>query len=82
MGIVSDNHQRATIPSKNLYNKIMQSEQHLVLGRMERLGKQSALLLRLYLAEFAKDPTSLATASSRSNLMALGHTIAQMDGDA
>ena len=59
----------------------MQSEEHSVLGKMERLKKQSALLLRLYLAELAKDPTSLATASSRSNLMALGHTIAQMHGD-
>ena len=49
---------------------------------MERMGKQSALLLRLYQAELAKDPTSLATASSRSNLMALLHTIAQIYGDA
>jgi hypothetical protein len=60
----------------------MQSEEQLFVGKMERMGKQSALLLRLYLAELAKDPTSLATASSRSNLMALRHTMAQMHGDA
>ena len=48
---------------------------------MERLGKQSALLLSLYQAELARDPTSLAAASSRSNLMALRHTIALMLGD-
>ena len=60
----------------------MQSEEQLVLGRMERVRKQSALLLSLYLAELAKDPTSLATASSRSNLMALRYTIAQMCGAA
>ncbi len=60
----------------------MQSEEQLFVGRMERVGKQGALLLKLYLAELAKDPTSLATASSRSNLMALRHTMAQMHGDA
>jgi hypothetical protein len=47
-------------------------------GRMERLGKQGALLLSLYQAALAQDPTSLATASSRSNLIALRHTIALM----
>jgi hypothetical protein len=60
----------------------MQSEEYLALGRMERVGKQTALLLRLHQAELAKDPTSSAAASSRSNLMALRHTIAQMYGDA
>jgi len=39
------------------------------------------LLLRLYEKEFATDPTSRATESSRSNLMALRHTIAQMYED-
>jgi len=39
------------------------------------------LLLRLYQAELASDPTSCATESSRSNLMALRHTIAQMYAD-
>jgi len=56
------------------------SEKHFVLERMERLRKQSALLLSLYQAELAKDPTSLAAASSRSNLIALRHTIALMLG--
>jgi hypothetical protein len=58
----------------------MKSREQLVWGRMNRLKKQSALLERLYQAEFAKDPTSLATASSRSNLMALRHTIALIFG--
>ena len=60
----------------------MRSEEQLDLGTWERLGKQSALLLRLYETELASDPTSHATASSRSNLMALRHTIAQLYGDA
>jgi hypothetical protein len=58
----------------------MQSEKQLW-GTIERLRKQSALLLRLYQAEFASDPTSPATESSRSNLMALRHTITQIYGD-
>jgi hypothetical protein len=49
---------------------------------MERVGKQSGLLLRLYQAELARDPTSRATESSRSNLIALRHTIKQMYGNA
>ncbi len=59
----------------------MQSEEQLHLGTIERVRKQSALLLRLYQAELASDPTSRATESSRSNLMALRHTIAQIYGD-
>lgn len=59
----------------------MQSEQ-LDLGTLERVGKQSGLLLRLYQSELARDPTSRATESSRSNLMALRHTIGQMYGEA
>ena len=59
----------------------MQSEEQFHLGTVERVRKQSALLLRLYQAELAIDPTSCATESSRSNLMALRHTIAQMYGD-
>jgi hypothetical protein len=60
----------------------MQSEEQLDFGTRERVGKQSGLLLRLYQAERAKDPTSRATESSRSNLIALGHTIAQISGNA
>ena len=56
-------------------------KEQLRLGTIERARKQSALLLRLYQAELASDPTSRATESSRSNLMALRHTIAQMYRD-
>lgn len=59
----------------------MRSEEQLDLGTIARLRKQSALLLRQYEAELASDPTSHATASSRSNLIALRHTIAQLYGD-
>jgi hypothetical protein len=59
----------------------MQSEEQFRLGTIERVRKQSALLLRLYQAELASDPARRATESSRSNLMALHHTIAQMYGD-
>jgi hypothetical protein len=60
----------------------MKSEQQPDLGTMERVGKQSGLLLRLYQAELARDPTSRETESSRSNLIALRHTIDQMYGNA
>jgi hypothetical protein len=49
---------------------------------VERLGKQGEFLLRLYRADLAKDPASHATASSRSNLMAVQHTIKQVYGTA
>jgi hypothetical protein len=49
---------------------------------MKRLGKQGGFLLRTYEAELAKAPTSHATESSRSNLMAMQHTIEQMYGEA
>ena len=48
----------------------------------ERLEEQSRLLLRIYEAEFAKDPTSLATESSRSNMIAFRHSIEQVYGNA
>ena len=60
----------------------MQHEEKLDLRTMERLGRQSGLLLRLYQAELAKDPASRDTESSRSNLIALRHTIAQIYGNA
>jgi hypothetical protein len=59
----------------------MRSEEQLDLKTMERVKKQSALLLRQYEADLASDPTSHATASSRSNLIALRHTITQLYGD-
>jgi hypothetical protein len=48
---------------------------------LERLEEQSGLLLRTYQAEFSKDPISHATESSRSNLIALRHTISQIYGE-
>jgi hypothetical protein len=60
----------------------MQHEEKLDLRTMERLGRQSGLLLRLYQAELARDPASRETESSRSNLVALRHTIAQIYGNA
>ena len=49
---------------------------------IERLRKQSEFLLRIYRAEFAKDPTSRATESSRSNVIAMHHTVRQLYGEA
>jgi hypothetical protein len=48
---------------------------------LERLEEQSALLLRTYHLELSKDPDSHATASSRSNLIALLHSITQIYGE-
>ncbi len=60
----------------------MQMEAHISPGTIERLEEQSALLQRIYQAEFAKDPTSPATESSRSNMIALRHSINQIYGEA
>ena len=49
---------------------------------IERLREQGQFLLRIYRAEFAKDPTSRATESSRSNTIAMHHTVRQMYGEA
>jgi hypothetical protein len=48
----------------------------------ERLRKQQEFLLRNYQAELAKDPTSRATQSSRSHLIAVQHTVEQLYGEA
>ena len=61
------------------YNGDMQILEHL--GTIGRVEKQSELLLKVYLAERAKDPSSQATKSSRSNVIALRHTITQMYGE-
>jgi hypothetical protein len=50
-------------------------------GTIERLKEQDEFLLGIYQAEFAKDPTSHATESSRSNVIALRHTLKQMYGE-
>ena len=47
---------------------------------MERLTKQGEFLARTYQAELSQDPSSLATETSRSNLIALQHTAKQMYG--
>jgi hypothetical protein len=60
----------------------MRIEAQLDTETIEHLGEQSELLLRMYQAEFAKDPTSLATESSRSNIIALRHSINQIYGAA
>jgi hypothetical protein len=60
----------------------MQIEANLDAETIQRLEEQSELLRRMYQAEFAKDPTSLATESSRSNMIALRHTIGQIYGAA
>jgi hypothetical protein len=49
-------------------------------GILKHLVKQGGFLLKLHLAEFAKDPLSRATESSRSNLMAVQHTVEQVYG--
>ena len=59
----------------------MHSEAQLNPETIERLEEQSGLLRRIYEAEFAKDSTSLATASARSNLIALKHSIGQIYGE-
>ena len=62
--------------------EIMQNEAQLEPERIKRFEEQSKLLLRTYQTEFSKDPTSRATESSRSNLIALRHTIKLIYGDA
>jgi hypothetical protein len=49
---------------------------------IERLRTQVSFVLGLYRAELAKDPTSPASKTSRSNLLAVEHTVRQMYGDA
>jgi len=51
------------------------------LATSERLKKENGLLLRIYRAAFAKDPSSQATESARSNLIALRHTVRQVYGE-
>jgi hypothetical protein len=48
---------------------------------IERLRKQVEFLLRVYQAEFDQDPASHATESSRSNVIAMRHTVRQMYGE-
>lgn len=59
----------------------MNTEAELNQETIERLEEQSALLRRIYEAEFARDPASHATESARSNLIALKHSISQIYGE-
>jgi hypothetical protein len=58
----------------------MRMEALLDAATRERLEEQSGLLLRIYEAEFAKDPDSRATAYARSNMIAVRHSINQIYG--
>jgi len=58
----------------------MYTDKQVNAATIERLGEQSGWLLKRYRSEFAKDPDSQATQSSRSNLIALLHTIHQVYG--
>jgi hypothetical protein len=58
----------------------MHTDKQFNAATIERLAQQSGLLLKTYRAEFARDPDSQATKSSRSNLIALLHTIHQVYG--
>lgn len=60
----------------------MNREAHVNADTIERLEEQSGLLLKMYETNFAKDPMSAATKSSRSNMIALRHTIKQIYGEA
>jgi len=60
----------------------MQTLERNDLGTLKHLVKQGGFLLKLHQAEFAKDPTSRATESSRSNVMAVRHTVKQVYGAA
>jgi hypothetical protein len=59
----------------------MQSLEEVESGIIERVKKQHEFLLRIFQAECAKDPDSRATKSSRSNVIALQHTLKQMYGE-
>lgn len=54
----------------------------LELSTIEHIRKQEKLLERIYRANYAADPHSQATKTSRSNLIAIQHTDKQMYGDA
>jgi len=58
------------------------TEAHFDAETIERLEEQSGLLRKKYEAEFAKDPSSPATESNRSNMIALRHSIHQIYGKA
>jgi len=58
----------------------MNREAHCGANTIERLEEQSELLLKMYESDLAKHPTSAATKSSRSNMIALCHSVDQIYG--
>jgi hypothetical protein len=60
----------------------MQLTQEVGPETIERVGKQIRFLFRIHQADLAKDATSHATESSRSNLMALQDTVKMVYGEA
>jgi hypothetical protein len=60
----------------------MHVQEGLAAGTLEHLVKQAGFLLKLRQAEIAKNPTSHASESSRSNLMAVRHTVKRVYGSA
>jgi hypothetical protein len=60
----------------------MQLVEELGSGLIKRLEKQFRFLLKVQQAELAKDRSSHATESARSNLIALQHTVKQIYGEA
>jgi hypothetical protein len=58
----------------------VQFKEQLDSERIERLERQDELLLNMYHTELTKNPTSRAAESSRSNMIALRHTIEQIYG--
>ena len=60
----------------------MQPEEQLDRATIHRLRKQGEFLLTIYRTELSKDPSSRATKASRSNLIAVQHSVRQMYGEA
>jgi large conductance mechanosensitive channel len=73
---------RVNRPLSLCVQSIMQFVKDLDSEAIERLRKQGGFLLTIYHAEIAKGPTSRATESSRSNVIAMQHTVRQMYGEA
>ena len=71
---------RANLPERFCVHCRMHVLEELDAGTLKHLVKQGGFLLKLHQAELAKDPTSRATESSRSHLMAVRHTVKQMYG--
>ena len=60
----------------------MQVVEELRSESIARLGRQHSLLLQIHQANLANNPTSHATMSSRSNLIAVQHTVEEIYGEA